>query len=112
MIKQKSHWWWLTIFAHPYTSTTICPHIYLTRSYHLQEKEVQEYLILHENVHLKQQKETGLLKFLFLYIFVFPLFWNPYRYKWELEAYQKAGMKKETAKKYTKAWNYGFLLNK
>ena len=112
MIKQKSHWWWFTLFAHPYTSTTIYPHIYLTRDYHLKEKKVQVFLIKHENVHLEQQKENGLIKFLFLYIFAFPILWNPYRYKWELEAYQKAGMGKENAKKHIKTWNYGFLLHK
>ncbi len=112
MIKKKSHWWWLTIFAHPYTSTAIYPNIYLTRSFDSEPKEVQDYLLRHEKIHLEQQKKVGVLKYHLLYVFVLPLFWNPWRFEWELEAYVNAGMDEETALSYVRSWTYGWLLNR
>lgn len=70
---------------------------------------MQKRIIRHERIHLQQQKEQGSIKFLFLYIFALPLFYNPWRYKWEWEAYTKSGTSKEKAKEYLQSWHYGFL---
>lgn len=112
MIKQKSWLWYLTIFASPNVHTTLYPHIYVSKDFNSFHKELQQRIITHENIHLKQQKEHGLMKFLFLYIFVLPFFYNPWRYKWEFEAYTKSGTSKEQTKAYLSSLNYGFLLNK
>ena len=52
--------------------------------------------IAHEQVHLAQQRKwfiyglgVGLLVWWFLYLFCLPFYWNPWRRKWEIEAYQK-----------------------
>ena len=54
-------------------------------------------LIEHEMVHIEQQKRwfkyglgIGLLLWFFLYLLVLPVYWNPFRRKWETEAYKKA----------------------
>lgn len=107
MLKQKSFIWYLTIFANPNVTTTIYPNIYLSKNFYNLSKLSQTKIIKHENIHLKQQK-NHLLKYLFLYIFVFPLFYNPWRYKWEYEAYTKSGTSIEQTKKYLSSWHYGF----
>jgi hypothetical protein len=51
----------------------------------------------HENIHYNQQKKwakwglylPGLLAWFALYLLVLPVGWNPFRYKWESEAYEK-----------------------
>ena len=64
----------------------------------------QRVLILrHEQVHLAQQRRwtlyglgIGLLMWHFLYLFCLPVGWNPWRRRWETEAYKKAnGLKQE-----------------
>ena len=108
MIKQKSWLWCLTIFAHPKTTTTIYPNIYISKNFYRLPKVSQQRILIHENIHLQQQKNQ-LLKYLFLYIFIFPLFYNPWRYKWEYEAYTKSGTSVKQTKKYLSSWQYGFL---
>ena len=49
-----------------------------------------ETVMLHELVHVQQMEEVGKLKFWFLYLFCFPILWNPWRKRWETEAYLKA----------------------
>jgi len=58
----------------------------------------------HEGVHYEQQKlwatrglGIGLLAWFFLYLFVMPYGWNPFRKKWEIEAYTAQGITKEKA---------------
>ena len=109
MIKTKSWLWWFTLFANPHVTTTLYPHIYVCKDFYSLSQETQKRIIKHETIHLQQQKQHGLIKFLFLYIFVFPLFYNPWRYKWEWEAYTKSGTSKEKTKEYLSSWNYGFL---
>jgi hypothetical protein len=73
---------------------------------------VKKRILKHEEIHLVQQKKTGKWKYLLLYLFVLPLFWNKYRLEWEYEAYIKSGTSEEETKKYLKKWNYGWLMNK
>jgi hypothetical protein len=44
-------------------------------------------LLAHETIHTLQYRREGLLKFLFLYVLVLPFGWNPWRARWEAEAY-------------------------
>ncbi len=111
MIKTKSSWWWLTLFANPHVHTTLYPHIYVSKEFHTFSKTTQERILKHEKIHLEQQKKQGIFKFLFLYVFAFPLLYNPWRYKWEWEAYTKSGTSEKQTKEYLSSWNYGFLLN-
>ena len=60
-------------------------------------------LLKHEGVHQKQQKPwaiyglgVGLLAWFFLYELVLPVGWNPWRRKWETEAYIAQGVDLET----------------
>lgn len=112
MIKKKSWLWYFTILANPKVNTTISPHIYVSKDFDTFPKTFQERILKHEKIHLKQQQEQRILKYLFLYIFIFPILYNPWRYKWEYEAYIKSGTSKENTKKYLSSWHYGFLKNK
>jgi hypothetical protein len=68
-------------------------------------------LIAHEKIHLAQQRKLGKWKYLFLYLFCCPFFWNPWRYKWEMEAYTKGSkFSKLTAKKLLQSSAYGWLV--
>lgn len=52
--------------------------------------EYTRYLILeHEKVHLRQQKKWTHTIYFILYFFCLPLFWNPFRRRWEQEAFEK-----------------------
>ena len=108
MIKQKSWLWNLTIFANTKTTTTFFPNIYLSKNFYSLPKSHQSKLLNHEKIHLKQQK-NGLLKFLFLYLFCLPFFYNPWRYNWEYEAYTKSGTSKKRTKQLLSSWHYGWL---
>ena len=53
-------------------------------------------LLVHELVHYKQQQRwaiyglgIGLIAWFLLYLLALPVGWNPFRKKWETEAYQK-----------------------
>jgi hypothetical protein len=66
--------WW------PLDGITIGKHIFL--------KNVQDKLIIeHELVHVRQMKEVGVVRYLFLYLLILPFGWNPWRLRWEAEAY-------------------------
>jgi hypothetical protein len=63
-------------------------------------------------VHLRQQKEVGVVEYILLYLFSLPVLWNPWRYRWELEAYTYgSGLKANQAKDILKSYSYGWLLN-
>lgn len=109
MIKEKKWYWWLTIFANPSVTTTIYPHIYVSRGYSSLSKTSQKRILEHEKIHLKQQASIGLLKYLFLYSFCFPLFYNPWRYRWEYEAYTQSGTSKKKTQEYLSSSVYGWL---
>jgi len=112
MLKKKSWIWWLTIFANSNVTTTLYPHIYLGKNYYNSNLIEKKRILKHEEIHLKQQRETGILKYLFLYIFILPLFWNKYRFNWEYEAYIQSGTSTKNTLKYLRKWNYGWLNNK
>jgi hypothetical protein len=109
MIKEKKWYWWLTIFASPLVTTTLSPHIYVSRGYSGLNKTSQQRIIQHEEIHLDQQDEVGLTKYFFLYCFCLPLIYNPWRYNWEFEAYTKSGTSESKTKEYLNSWNYGWL---
>ncbi|PIN80957.1 hypothetical protein COV16_00070 [Candidatus Woesearchaeota archaeon CG10_big_fil_rev_8_21_14_0_10_34_8] len=111
-IKQKKWYWWLTILANPNMSTTLYPHIYVSKNFYNLSKQNQDRIIKHEKIHLQQQKENGLFKFLFLYCFCFPFFWNKWRFMWEYNAYVNSGTDPEYAKKLLRSWKYGWIILK
>lgn len=106
-IKEKNLLWYLTFpFAHK-NYTTIGKTIYYPK-----DKKPSQRIIDHEYIHYLQQKKYGLLKFLFLYLFAFPLFYNPWRYKWEYEAYKKGShLNDETIRELLSSYKYGWLKN-
>jgi len=59
-------------------------------------------VLLHEDVHYKQQKKwfiygagIGLILWFILYLFVLPFYWNPWRRRWETEAFMVDGYSQE-----------------
>jgi hypothetical protein len=111
--KKKSWIWYLTFpFAHNnYTTiwdTVYCPH----------DRKPSVDIMAHEAIHSRQQKEWGKLAvpvWIWLYLVGFPLglpfFFNPWRKKWEFEAYTKGSLFSE---KYTlsilRSYRYGWLI--
>lgn len=66
--------------------------------------------IAHEMIHKRQMDKVGEWKFYFLYLLCFPFFYNPWRYKWEYEAYSEAnGMTKDDIDKMLATSTYGWL---
>lgn len=104
-LKPKNIFWYLTFpFAHSnYTAigNTI---------YHPKNKIPSQRIVNHEMIHQEQQKKVGFYKFMFLYIFCLPLFYNPWRFKWEFEAYTKGtGISEDQTRKILKSYQYGWL---
>ena len=48
-------------------------------------------LLKHESVHLRQQRHWLLLPWYLLYLFFLPVGWNPFRARWERDAYRAQG---------------------
>lgn len=53
-------------------------------------------VVAHEKVHYRQQKKwalygvgVGWVLWFLLYLLVLPAGWNPFRYRWEIEAFEK-----------------------
>lgn len=68
------------------------------------------HVIAHEEVHEKQIEREGWFKFYFLYLFCLPFFFNPWRKKWELEAYQKGtGLSVADAEDKIRGTPYGWI---
>lgn len=44
-------------------------------------------VLAHEAIHVLQYKREGLARFLFLYVLALPVLWNPWRARWEAEAF-------------------------
>lgn len=57
-------------------------------------------IVKHEEIHEKQWMKEGFVKFYFLYLFMLPILWNPWRKKWELEA----GTTKEALRSVKYGW--------
>jgi len=103
-IKEKA-WWWL--FWRYGTFTCVFGTIY-----HPPGRLPSEIIQAHESYHVKQAEECGgWWKFYFLYLFCLPLFWNPWRKKWEIEAYIKgSGYAPVVAKSMVRRAMYGWLI--
>jgi len=90
---------------------TIYPYIFIASGL---SELMKEYISKHELVHIDQQgawfKKAwyfGLLAWYFLYTFALPYIWNPFRKKWETEAYTKgSGYSGEETKKIMKKYPY------
>ena len=104
--KEKSWWWAIT---GPWYN------LYITIGntiYYPEGRPPSEEIIRHEEIHAQQMKNVGMFKFYFLYIFCFPILWNPWRWKWEYEAYIKgSNWTKEDTIKELRSYNYGWLRN-
>ncbi len=105
--KQKS---WIWIFTYPFAHknyTLILNTLFYPKGFYPTKQ-----IIKHELIHVDQIKKYGSLKFYFLYLFAFPLFWNQFRFNVEYEAYRvgsKIG-KKRTVEFIQK--KYGWLINR
>lgn len=75
-------------FLDRYT-TTIGQTIYLQTSWFEKPEWLRVATLRHERVHLRQQRRYGTVRFMFLYLFVSPLFFAYYRNKFEREAYEE-----------------------
>lgn len=104
-IKEKCWSWILTYpFAHE-NYTTVGHTIYFPEG-----SPPSEDVIRHEEVHERQWMEVGFLKFYFLYLFCLPVLWNPWRKKWELEAYTEGSkLSEKDAKRILASYRYGWL---
>ena len=103
LFKKKSIFWYLTFpFAHK-NFTTIGDSIYGPTIPDAQT-------LNHELIHVRQMKIHGTFKFIFLYFFCFPFFYNPWRYQWEREAFLYGSMISEKdMKKELGSYRYGWL---
>ena len=108
-IRIKSWFWNLTIFAGQWNNTALGNTIYVQKDFYSLSPLIRAKIIFHEEVHLKQQAENEILKFVFLYLFCLPILYNPYRYKWETEAYQKEGWFNSEIRLELRSWRYGWL---
>lgn len=105
MVEKKWYWKLTFPFAHN-NFTTIVNTVYCPKNV-----RPSTLVLRHEEIHSRQQKEIGILRFLFFYLFVLPLFWNPWRYKWELEAYTKGtGLSEKEAIEMIRGRTYGWLV--
>lgn len=104
-LKTKNWLWYFTFpFAHK-NYTTIGNNLYYPKG-----RSPSQSIVNHEMIHYYQQKKVGILKFLFLYIFGLPIFWNPWRYKWEYEAFLKGSKwNHNRIVSILKSYKYGWL---
>jgi len=88
----------------PMAGITLGKHIFL--------KDRQDKLTLeHELIHVKQQKEHGLWFWVTYLLFPLPFLWNPWRMRYEAEAYAvqvKAGCKLDEIAKMLAGPMYGW----
>lgn len=107
---KKKGWMWYLTFPFAHNNFTYNP---INRTiYHPKNREPSERIVVHESVHQKQADEVGRWKFIFLYLFAFPLFWNKYRFRWELEAYTVgSGITEIHAVRILRSAAYGWLRN-
>ena len=104
-------WWFAFPFAHPTSGvfTTVWDTIYMPKGFN----EPPDSIAKHEKVHIGQQQswtKFGFLFWLFLYGLALPLFFNPFRYRWEYEAYREgSGFGHEHTISVLRSATYGFL---
>ena len=101
---------WMEIVLFKAVAYAFYPHVYISKKFKKLSKKRQKMSLKHEKVHLQQQKKVGRIKLAFLYLFVLPILWNPWRYKWEYEAYMKAGFSKKETEKRLRSSLYGWLI--
>ena len=83
MILKKKSWLWIFTWPFGYGNyTTIGEAIYCP-----DEFQPSPDVFAHESIHSAQQAKTGIIKYILLYLLVMPFLWNPWRFKWEFEAY-------------------------
>jgi hypothetical protein len=75
--------------------------------------EPSESIMVHERVHLAQQRRwaiyglgVGLLAWHLLYLLALPAGWNPWRKRWETEAYRANGIGEDRIKAILRARPY------
>ena len=108
----KEWYWNLTIFAGCNNNTTIGQTIYVESDWSSLEQWQKDQLIAHESIHIKQQAQVGIIKFMLLYFLCLPLFWNQWRWKWEYQAYKEGSRWEDTTIIETlRSWHYGWLKN-
>jgi len=107
-VKIKEKGWIWSIIA-PFSKDSfilLCGTIYCPKG-----KRPSKSVIRHEEVHMEQQKKYTWLLYHFLYLFCFPVLWNPWRKKWEAEAYRKGQkLRPEHIKIILRKRAYGWLL--
>lgn len=114
-VKVKSGWWKLIPWLNKYTANAIYPNVYLPREIYDNLKSSSPEprntaTLIHEETHLKREKEMGPLKFGIKYLF------SPkFRFNEELEAHKESFkfLKKEKIKpniersaKFLSGWLY------
>lgn len=110
--QEKSWVWYLTFpFAHN-NYTTIWDTLYYPPG-----QFPGGSIFAHEEIHSAQQKSWGIFVpvWFYLYLIAFPLglpiLWNPWRKKWEKEAYVfGSGYPEEEAEAILRTYRYGWLL--
>lgn len=104
-IKKKGWIWKLTFpFAHK-NATTIGEVIYSNKI------PLEADRVLHEMVHVRQQRRIGKVWFILRYLLCFPLFKNKFRAEMEMEAYIKGSKipPEEAEKRVYGTSTYGWL---
>lgn len=73
-------------------------------------RKTSKRLLAHEEIHARQMKDNGVFVYYFVYLLLFPLFYNPWRKKWEMEAYMKgSGLTEEDARAKLRTAMYGWI---
>ncbi len=108
-LKMKKWYWKLTWpFAHA-NYTTIWNTIYCPN-----DSKITLSTVKHEEIHYAQQKRWGwffLPLWIVCYLLFLPFLWNPFRYKWEYEAFYKGSRYSHNdIVKILKSRAYGWLL--
>ena len=109
MIQKEKAWYWK--LTGPFASdnyTTIGNTLYYPK-----DSPPTPEIVAHEEIHVKQQEAEGVLKFMALYLLALPLFYNPWRFKWEYEAYTQGSKWSDTqTRAELKTAAYGWLRNR
>lgn len=81
-----------TVRLWPMAAITIYPFIFIDPK----ARKPREQILAHEKIHHRQQDKfwtwggiIGLFYWYFLYLLVLPIGWNPFRWKWEYEAFKE-----------------------
>jgi hypothetical protein len=106
-LKEKSWVWRLTWPFAWGNYTTIGDTLYFPKG----DTYVPRSVIAHEEIHARQQQAVGVVKFCLLYLGALPLLWNPWRWKWEFEAYTEGSKySRQITVQLLKSYRYGWLI--